>query len=259
MINPMKKIIPLVLFLTLLNISCLANNTYILIEGKKPGTLLFTEDDSTIVPLEINPDTQAEGMIGQPEPIGADELGFETGCEGEHYHGVLENADDPDSLRCGWGKVIKISDSANEIVLRKISQSLGDENEAFFNLLFTSTNFDQNEIGELVGGASFLITRSINTLTFLRDKIREIATGGSINRSQANNMIRKLRFAFLADREATRRIRQINEIVNSNVNLTLAENMDLINRRATQARLRIQSATNSKFELIDLLREAGIL
>ena len=255
----MKKIILPFLLCIFLPLSSHSEDTYLLIEGKKLGTLLFTEDDSKIVPLEINPDTQAEGMIGQPEPIGADELGFETGCEGEHYHGVIENANDPDSLRCGWGKVIKISDSADQVILSKISQLLGDENEAFFNLLFTSTNFENNEVGELVGGASFLITRSINTLTFLKDKIREIATSGSISRSQANNMIRKLRFAFLADREAIRRIRQIDEIVTSNANLTLAENGDLINRRATQARLRIQSATNSKFELIDLLREAGIL
>lgn len=252
------KVFFLICFLNLvLSLACYSQDTYLIIEGPGAGTLLFTETNSSIVSHELNEETQAEGMIGQAEPLGIDPVtGQETGCSKEHYHGTLFGRDDPRPPTCGWGKVTKISNTADEAIINNISRLLTEETQAHLDLQSISL-LDNELVLEAISGVSLLITRSLNTLPITRDKIREVSNNRNISRAQTNAVIRKLRCALTADREATRRISQIESLLNSGVDV-IDEGHRIFKMRGFVLR-RLQAAIDCKLEAVEFLQEVGLL
>lgn len=254
------KVFFLICFLNLVfSLACYSQDTYIIIEGPGAGTLLFTETNSSIVPRELNEETQAGGMIGQAEPPGIDPVtGQETGCSKEHYHGILFGENDPRPPTCGWGKVAKIPNTADEAILNNISRLLTEESQAHFDLR-TISLLDNEFVLEAISGVSLLITRSLNTLPITRDKIREVSNNQNISRAQTNAVIRKLRCALTADREAARRLNQIESLLNNGVDVSFIEDRQRISRMREFVLRRLQVAIDCKLEALELLQESGLL
>lgn len=192
------------LLATIVSTPSYAIDTYLIIDGPGAGTILFTETNFNIVTSDLNPNTQANGNIGMAEPNIED-----SGCSGEHYHGTLNNSEDPAPRRCGWGKVIRFSNTGNNDILLKISASLKKENLAYNDTFAIRLSSPRDEVIELLSLTPSTLEEAMQSLKETRDLVNSTARSGAISISTARAINHKLRCAFSADREARRNIKVI--------------------------------------------------
>lgn len=211
-------------------------DAYVIIEGENIGTVLFTEKDSKVVNPSLNPIPTASGMIGLPEPTDEED---ETGCNGNHYHGTLFNEEDPDSKRCGWGRVTKIKNptalninlasftvkAINRLLLLKSSLegNFTDFNRDTSPEAAADLTISLDEMNDFLDEKINLIEERLNAVTDARNN-------NEISSIVAKKFISSLGCAQRTAKDVIRRIRNFNKRVQAGEKLDSAADQRAINR-----------------------------
>ncbi len=189
--------------------------TYIIVDGPGAGTQIFQESGTgTSIIKDSNPITEAEGIINFPN---------KKICPGPlaRFNGRLFGLRDPNLLMCGWGHVILINDSSNElksissIIMKELSikQSVNQEGSNITLILndLTNTIEDIEDLQNTITLMSSIKTSKANTETIL-NKLQESIS----NSKSAISVIKRLE-KFNLPREKKKNIKAANSKLDSSI------------------------------------------